>query len=71
MKISLRNNLQNIRFAEYVNGKQDGQQRGKEYLLTCVPKEDSYQPAQPRSLTSVFVVRIRKVCILGYPKCAQ
>ena len=41
------------------------------YRLTCVLKEDSNQPAQPDSLIRVFVVRMRKLCILGYPKCTQ
>ena len=46
-------------------------QREKMYLLTCVPKEDSKQPTLSGSLISVFVVRMKKLCILGYPKCAQ
>ena len=45
--------------------------REKTYLLTCAPNEDSYQPVHPRSLIRVFVVRMKKLCILGYPKCAQ
>ena len=32
----------------------------KPYLLTCAPNEDSNQPAHPRSLIRVFVVRIKK-----------
>ena len=32
-------------------------------------KEDSNQPALPRSLIRVFVVRMKAVCILGYSKC--
>ena len=43
----------------------------KPYLLTCAPNEDSDQPAHPRSLIRVYVVRMNKLCILGYPKCAQ
>ena len=35
--------------------------RGKMYLRSCAPKEDSNQPAQPRSLIKVFVVRMRKL----------
>ena len=35
------------------------------------PKKDSSQPALPCSLISVFVVHINKLCILGYPRCAQ
>ena len=44
---------------------------GKAYLPTCAPNEDSDQPAHPRSLIRVFVVRMKKLCILGYPKCDQ
>ena len=40
------------------------------YILTCAPIEDSDQPAHPRSLIRVFVVRSKKLCILGYLKCA-
>ena len=43
----------------------------KTYLLTCAPNEDSDEPAHPRSLIIVFVVRVVLRCILGYPKCAQ
>ena len=32
----------------------------KTYLLTCLPNEDSNQPAHPRSLISVFIVRMKK-----------
>ena len=35
------------------------------------PNEDSDQPARPRSLIRVFVGRMKKLCTLGYPKCAQ
>ena len=37
----------------------------------CVPNEDSNQPAHPRSLITVFVVCMKKLCILGYPNGAQ
>ena len=43
----------------------------KIYFLICVPNEDSNQPAQPHSLTRVFVVRMKKLCIIGYLKCTQ
>ena len=43
----------------------------KTYPLTYAPNEDSYQPVHPRSLISVFVVHMKKLCILDYPKCAQ
>ena len=33
-------------------------QRKKTYQLTCAPNEDSNQPAHPRSLIRVFVVKI-------------
>ena len=46
-------------------------QRGKPYPLKCAPNEDSGQPAYPRSLIRAFVVRMKKLCITGYPKCAQ
>ena len=46
-------------------------QRGKTYFLTCVPNEGLDQHAPPRSLTRVFVVRMKKFCILGYPKDAE
>ena len=29
------------------------------------------RPTHPRSLIRVFVVRMKTICILGYPKCAQ
>ena len=45
--------------------------REKTYLLTCASNEDSNQPAHPRSLIRVFIVRMRKLFILGYPKWAQ
>ena len=35
------------------------------------PKKNSNQPAHPRSQISAFVVRMKKLCVLGYPKCAQ
>ena len=43
----------------------------KTYLTTCAPNEDSNQPAHPRSLIRVSVVRMKTPSILGYPKCAQ
>ena len=43
----------------------------KMYLLTVAHMEDSDQPARPRSLISVFVVRIKTLCIRGYPTFAQ
>ena len=43
----------------------------KGYLLICASNEDSDQPAHPRSLIWVFALRIEKLCILGYLKCAQ
>ena len=46
------------------------QEREKTYLLKCTPNEDSNQLAHPRSLIRVFVVRMKKLCILGYPKYA-
>ena len=40
-------------------------------LLTCALNPVSDQPAHPRSLIRVFVVRIETLCIGGYPKCAK
>ena len=37
----------------------NGPQCEKTYLLTCAPNEDSNQPAHPRSLIRVFVVRMK------------
>ena len=39
--------------------------------LWRAPNEHSNQPAHARSLIRVFVVRTKKLCILGYPKCSQ
>ena len=44
-------------------------QHEKTYRLTCASNENSNQPALPRSLIRVFVVRMKTVCILSYPKC--
>ena len=45
------------------------------YLLICAPKEGSDQSAQsahPHSLIkSVFVSHMKRLFILGYPKCTQ
>ena len=46
-------------------------QSEKTYLLTFAPNEDSNQPAHPRSLIRVFVIRMKIRCTFGYPKCAQ
>ena len=43
----------------------------KTYLLPCAPNEEWDQPAHPRSQIRVFVGSMKKLCILGYPKCAQ
>ena len=42
-------------------------QHEETYRLTCAPNKDSDQTAHPRSLIRVFVVRMKKLCILGYP----
>ena len=39
--------------------------------LPTFQNEDSNQPAHPRGLIEVFVVLMKKLCILGHPKCAQ
>ena len=46
-------------------------EREKTYLLTCALNEDWNQSAHPRSLIRIFDGRMKKLCILGYPKCAQ
>ena len=46
-------------------------QHEKTYLLKCASKEDSDQPAHLRSLIRIFIVRMKKLCILVYPKCAH
>ena len=38
----------------------------KPYILICALNKYSNQPARPRSLIGVFVVRTKKLCILGY-----
>ena len=43
----------------------------KTYLLKCAPHKDTHHPAHPRSLIRVCVVRMKKLCILAYPICAQ
>ena len=43
----------------------------KTYLLTCALNEDSNQLAHERNLIRVFVVRMNKLHIPGYPKCAR
>ena len=36
--------------------------------LLCAPTEDSNEPAHPSRLIRVFVVLMKKLCSLGYPK---
>ena len=48
-----------------------GPQREKTYLLTCTSNDDSNQPAHPRSLIRIYVVRMMKLCIFCYPKCVH
>ena len=40
-------------------------------ILTCAANENSNQPTHPSSLIRVFVLRLKKCCVLGYPKCAK
>ena len=47
------------------------QQREKAYRWIYAPIDDSDQSAHPHSLIRVFVVRVKKLCVLGYPKCSQ
>ena len=51
--------------------KSNGPQLEKTYFLMCAPNDDSDQPAHPRSLISVFVVHVKKLCVLDYLKCAR
>ena len=46
-------------------------QREKTYLLTCAPYADSKQPTHQRSMIRVFVDFMKKLYILGYPKCVS
>ena len=46
-------------------------QHEKTYLLTRVLNKDSDQTVHVHSLIRVFVLCIKKLCILGYSKCAQ
>ena len=55
----------------YTFGKQLESQRVQTYLLTCAPNEDSDQPAHSRSLIRVFIVRMKKLCVLVLPNCAH
>ena len=43
----------------------------KTYLLTCASNKDSNQPAHLHSLIRVFIICMKKLCIIGYPKYAQ
>ena len=46
-------------------------QREEANLWICAPNWDSNQPAHSRILIRAFVVRMKKLWILGYPKYAQ
>ena len=46
-------------------------QHEKTFPPTCVLNEDSNQRVHPRNLISVFIACMKKLCIHGYPKCAQ
>ena len=48
-----------------------GPQHQKMYLRPGAPSEDSNQPAHPRSLIRVFVVRLWKLCLIANQKCTQ
>ena len=45
--------------------------RAKTYRLTCSPNNHSNQHAHLRSLIRAFIVRMKKLCIRWYPKCAK
>ena len=40
----------------------------KMYLLTCVPNKDLNQPVHPHSLNRIFIVFMKKLCIVGIQK---
>ena len=40
-------------------------------LPICVPNEDTNQPAHLHNLIRVFIVHMKKVCILWYPNCTH
>ena len=44
-------------------------QRETTYHRKCAPDEDSKQHTHPRSLIKVCIVCMKKLCIVGYPKC--
>ena len=46
-------------------------QREETYLLTCAPNGDSNQSMCSHSLIWVFLLHIKKLCILCYPNCVQ
>ena len=43
----------------------------KTYLLACAPNEGSNQLSRPHGVVTTFVFRMKNLCKLGYPKCAQ
>ena len=45
--------------------------REKMYFLVYAPSEDSNQHVHPRCLIRVFIVCMKKLCILCYPKRAK
>ena len=44
-------------------------QRETTYHRKCAPDEDSKQHTHPRRLIKVCIVCMKKLCIVGYPKC--
>ena len=50
-----------VKFSVYLN-------RHVFVMLTDGPNEDSNQPVHPRSVNSVFAVRMKKFCILDYSR---
>ena len=45
--------------------------RNKETLSSNMWAQQTNEPASPHSLFRVFAVRMKIICILGYPKCVQ
>ena len=46
-------------------------QHKKIYFPTCTPNKDTNQPAHLYSLSTAFIVRMKKLCILFYTKCPK
>ena len=63
------NKLFNLSRLRYSWKKISEPQRQEMYRLICEPSEDSESACAFKVVWSVFVVRLKQLCILGYPKC--